>query len=362
MEKSLRTAALEDTPARAAVRKQNHIDICAHGDVESVAQRACPYFLAPEALPEFSPAEVDTARRFLGRQFSLPILITGMTGGVRDGQQINETLALAAERWNIPMGLGSQKLMIKDPASRKLFDVRKVAPRVFLIGNVGAVSFNYGVTVEDVLRMTHELELNACAVHLNALQEQIQPEGERDFSALVGHIESLCKRLPVPVIIKEVGSGMTADTCRRMFEAGAAAVDVGGHGGTSWSAIEGQRGNKLTSRLGELFRHWGISTSESVAECAPVLKAFGIVPEKHLIATGGIRDGAQVALMLAMGAHMCGVGLPFFRAVVNPAQGQSAEQALHDEIEFFARSLEIAMFCSGARRIDELSTRLRKRT
>lgn len=362
MEKTDRAAPLEDTPERAAARKQEHINLCAREDVESVAQNSARYFLAPEALPEISLSNIDTTQQFLNSTFSLPILITGMTGGVKDGQRINETLARAAERWNIPMGLGSQKLMIKDPSYQKLFDVRRVAPKVFLIGNVGAVSFNYGVKVDDVVRMSDTLGLNACAVHLNALQELIQPEGERDFSQLIDRIADLVRRLSVPVMVKEVGSGMTAETCRRLLEVGVLAVDVGGNGGTSWSAIEGLRGDLLTQRLGELFRNWGMSTAESVAECAPIFKSFGSVPARQLVATGGIRDGQQVALMLALGAQMCGVGLPFFRAIVSPVEGKSAEESLNEEIQFFARSLEIAMYCSGARRIGDLPLRLRKRT
>lgn len=361
MEKMSRSVPLEDTPERAAARKQSHIEICAREDVESSTLRANNYFLAPEAIPEFAAEKVDTRCSFLGRQFSLPVLITGMTGGVSDGQRINETLARAAQKWNIPMGLGSQKLMIKDPSYRRLFNVRSAAPSVFLIGNIGAVSFNYGISVSDVERMVSEMQLDACALHLNALQEQIQPEGERDFSGLLNHIEKLVKTLPVPVVIKEVGSGMTAETCRKLFEAGAAAVDVGGNGGTSWSVIEGRRGDRLTRRLGELFRNWGLSTTESLRECAPVAQAFGTVPARQLIATGGIRDGYQVALMLALGARMCGVGLPFFRAVVNPQDGLSAEDSLDEELKFFARSLETAMFCSGAQRIGDLPARLRRR-
>lgn len=361
MKHPFESADIQDTPDRAAERKQHHIDICRSQDVESRASGGADFFLAPEAMPEFSPETIDPKRKFLGRVFDWPFLITGMTGGVNEGQRINETLALLAERWNIPMGLGSQKLMLKDPSSRRLFDVRKVAPRVFLMGNIGASSFNYGVVLDDILRMTEQLELNACAVHLNGLQEQIQPEGERNFDQILPHIETLVRRLPVPVIVKEVGSGMTAETCRRLFSAGVAAVDVGGNGGTSWSVIEGKRGDALTHRLGELFRNWGLSTQESVRECVPVANAFGAAPARSVIATGGVRDGAQAAVLLALGAQMCGIGLPFFRAVVNPPAGVSPEDSLEQEMQFFTRSLRIAMYCSGAHKIDELSSRLRHR-
>ncbi|MFZ9520944.1 MAG: type 2 isopentenyl-diphosphate Delta-isomerase [Silvanigrellaceae bacterium] len=362
MEKTGRPATLEDTPERAAARKQSHIDICANAQVESVVQRPGGWFLAPEALPDFSPQEIETSQSFLGRKFSLPVLVTGMTGGVREGQRINEILACAAERWNIPMGLGSQKLMLKDPSCKKLFDVRAAAPGVFLIGNLGAVSFNYGIRVEDVVRMVDELQLNAFALHVNSLQEQVQPEGERNFGGLLEHVENLVRALPVPVMVKEVGSGMTASTCRRILATGVKAVDVGGHGGTSWGVIEGMRGNSMETRLGELFRNWGLSTEESIIECHPVASAFGLAPARQLVATGGVRDGLQVAILTALGAAMCGVGLPFFRSVVNPPSGMTSDESLDEEIGFFARSLEIAMYCSGSRTLQCLPARLRKRS
>lgn len=352
----------EDTPERAAERKQNHIDICRSENIESRAAAWDDFVLEPEALPEFSPNDVRTLQSFLGHQFSLPFLITGMTGGVRDGQRINEVLAVAAEKFNIPMGLGSQKLMLKDNSYRELFDVRKKAPRVFLIGNIGAVSFNYGVTTDQIASLVESLELNAFAVHLNVLQELIQPEGERDFSGLLPFIEKLVRQLPVPVIVKEVGSGMSAKTCRRLFDVGVSAVDVGGNGGTSWSVIEGIRGNHLTRRLGELFRNWGYSTLDSVRQCASLKGSSADLHQRALIGTGGVRNGHQAALLLASGADMCGIGLPLFRAVMNPRDSLSPEEALHEELEFFTRSLKIAMYCCGAQRISDLRARIQPRS
>jgi len=352
----------EDTPELAAERKQDHIDICRNRNVESVTAGWGRYCLEPEALPDFSPDEIFTDQSFLGHQFSLPFLITGMTGGVRDGQRINELLAAAAEKFNIPMGLGSQKLMIKDNSYRELFDVRKKSPRVFLIGNIGAVSFNYGITTDHIAALVDSLELNAFAVHLNLLQELIQPEGERNFSGLLPFIEKLVKQLPVPVVVKEVGSGMSASTFKRLLEVGVAAVDVGGHGGTSWSVIEGMRGRHLTARLGELFRNWGYSTLQSVRECSQMIGSGQQSSPPALIGTGGVRNGLHAALLIASGADMCGVGLPLFRAVTTPREGLQPEEALDEELEFFSRSLKIAMYCSGARELKDLRARIRPRS
>ena len=352
----------EDTPELAAGRKQDHIDICRSRDVESVTSVWEKYCLEPEALPDFSPDEISTNQDFLGQTFSLPFLITGMTGGVRDGQRINEVLAAAAEKFNIPMGLGSQKLMLKDNAYRELFDVRRKSPRVFLIGNIGAVSFNYGITTDQIASLVDSLELNAFAVHLNLLQELIQPEGERNFSRLLPYIETLVQQLPVPVVVKEVGSGMSAATCQRLFDVGVAAVDVGGRGGTSWSVIEGMRGRHSTARLGELFRNWGYSTLQSVQECSRLMANTLKSDRPALIGTGGVRNGLQAALLIGSGADMCGVGLPLFRAVTSPREGLEPVAALDEELEFFSRSLKIAMYCSGSRELKDLRARLRLRS
>lgn len=341
--------AIPDTPVQMKQRKDDHIAICMQQPVESQGTPFATCRLQPQALPEMDFQDVDLAQDFLGRMFSMPLLITGMTGGTKNGVQVNQALALAAQTYNIPMGLGSQKMMIKDRSFRPFFDVRTVAPKVFLIGNLGAVSLNYGVSVDDVRWLVDDLKLDAFALHLNALQECIQPEGERNFSDLLQKIEVLARLLPVPLIAKEVGSGLGAHTCRRLVDAGIRAIDVGGHGGTSWSVIEGYRGNALGQRLGELFRNWGLSTEESLAQCVRA------VPSGFpLIATGGMRDGLQVAKAVARGARMVGVGLPLFRAAVSPPAGQSAQEAVENELAFFQQSLKIALFCSGARCLNSL--------
>lgn len=359
-----------ETPEQAARRKNDHIRICTEAQVEGsnpLGNRAFSRVqFVPEALPEMSLEDVDTTVGFLGRTFAMPLLITGMTGGVERGQEINETLALAAQQFNIPMGLGSQKVMVGRPDFQSLFDVRKCCPGVFLIGNLGAMSFNYGLTLDDVKRLAGSLALDAFAFHLNALQETIQPEGERDFSDLLRPLERAVRELPIPVMVKEVGSGLSVATFRRLLDIGVKVVDVGGRGGTSWSAIEGLRGDDDTRRLGELFRDWGLSTESSLKECARENRRHGSPVE--IVATGGIRDGLQVAKAVALGAQMAGVGLPLFKAAVGGSpvtQGSSNQstggfEAVCRELAFFKRSLEISMFCSGARRLSDLSTRIRE--
>ncbi len=367
-----------DSPEKMAQRKNDHISICLTKDVESKAPNFDSVSLLPEALPNFKLADVQTEQSFLGKRFALPILITGMTGGVERGRYINEVLADAAQTFGIPLGLGSQKMMLVDPGFKQLFDVRRAAPKAFVIGNLGLSCFNYGVSVDDVARLVDELELGAMAFHVNALQEAIQPEGETDFTNLAGHLERVCRALPCPVMVKEVGSGMTAATVLQLARAGVSAIDVGGASGTSWGYIEGQRGGVLSQRLGEVFRNWGLSTPAALAQALMALgvsetpgmgelkplrdrevQSAGARKAPDLVATGGIRDGLQVAKAVASGATMVGIGLPFLKAVMAGGDdSQLAKKSVFDEIEFFAQGLRIAQFASGARSLDQLADRV----
>lgn len=336
-------------------RKSDHIAICSTQAVESDPIPFASVRLVPEALPEFNFQDVDTQATLFQKRFSLPLLITGMTGGIDHGQHINEVLALAAQQTRIPMGLGSMKMVLRYPESAKLFDVRKVAPDVFLIGNLGAHAFKYGVNFEDVLRLIERFSLNAFALHLNALQECIQPEGEQNFAEVLKDISAFKKKCPVPLMIKEVGSGLSRRSVQQLLECGVDAIDVGGSGGTSWGYIEGLRGTTLDARLGECFRNWGYSTEESLAECIAVKGNKNSSNQfPHIVATGGMRDGLQMAKAIACGADFVGVGLPLLKAAVSSSQREESLQKVLQEIEFFQRSFKIAMFCSGAKTIMDL--------
>lgn len=393
-------------------RKNDHIALCLEQDVESRAASFDLIGLEPEAVPEFALADVDPSVEFLGRRFDLPLLITGMTGGVDRGRLVNGRLARVAAAWGIPMGLGSLKMMVASPERRALFDVKREVPGVFLIGNLGLNGFNYGITADDVRRLVDELGLDAMAFHVNALQEAIQPEGESNFRDLLVHLQRLCRVLPCPVMVKEVGSGMSAATVLRLAQTGVAAIDVGGASGTSWGFIEGCRGSSGDRRLGEVFRNWGLSTVHSLAAAAdalgvhrrvasnvvatPVTDPVSRVQDRHvgdplqgaspsklkprepvasepaasggyrrlngqapaLVATGGIRNGLQVAKAVACGATMVGVGLPLLRAALS-SSSQDAEEVsgLNEELDFFARGLRIALFACGARSLADLPQR-----
>lgn len=326
-------------------RKQDHIRLCLEQDVQAQTTRAGfgRYAFIHEALPEISFDEVSTETEFLGRRFSAPILISSMTGGPHLGRTINRHLAEAAQRMNVPMGVGSQRITTERPESLESFLVRDVAPDVFLIGNLGAVQLNYGFDVENVRRLMDSIGANAMYLHLNPLQEVIQPEGDTNFKGLLSKIAEVCRGLGAPVLVKEVGNGIAPDTARRLADAGVSAIDVAGAGGTSWSRIEGQRSNDPLSRtLGELFGDWGLPTTEAVRRCRAEL------PGMPLVASGGVRSGLDIAKALALGADMAAMAIPFLEAATT-----STEQ-VQQVLERLVMELRVTMFCLGCRTIAEL--------
>lgn len=347
------TAAMRDILHR--VRKNQHIHICASQDVEASDRYTgfADVILRPSALPELAWSELDTSTHFLGRRFAAPVLITGMTGGVERGAEINLRLARAAAHHGLPMGVGSQRLALENPEHAAIFSVKKHVPGVFLIGNLGFAqlcSLPRAQAIEDCRRAVEMIEADALAIHVNAAQEIIQPEGDRDFRHAYAMIEAVRHALPCPLIIKEVGSGMDTSTVTRLAALGVAAIDIGGRGGTSWTYIEGARARAVsTQNLASSFRDWGIPTAVALLLARQILGRSTPSAQSQLIATGGIRDGHTVAKAVGLGADMVGLGLPLFRAALASDDGASL---LLDEILL---GLKTAMLCSGARTLRELS-------
>lgn len=353
--------ALVSAPAsRAALadllnvlRKSQHITICETQDVEASDRYTgfTDLVLLPRALPELAWKELDTSREFLGRRFTYPILITGMTGGLRRGAEINLRLARAAAQFDIPMGVGSQRIALENPDHAAIFAVKRQVPGVFLIGNLGAAQLigrSKAAALEWCKRAVEQIEADALALHVNVLQEVIQVEGDRDFRGLLERIEHVCRHLPVPVVVKEVGCGIDLETARCLVESGVRAIDVGGKGGTSWSLIEGERAaSGVTQTVGRTFRDWGIPTA-----CAALAlrKKF---PDLELVATGGIRDGLTVAKAAALGCRMAGIGLPLLRAAL------ASEDAPFDLLETLTRELKTAMIASGSAHLGDMTQHLR---
>jgi len=319
-------------------RKKEHLEICL--DTESVTSSSgtglSRYRFVHNALPELDIDEIDLSTMFLGKRLKAPILISSMTGGFDLARKVNRNLAAAAQALGLAMGVGSQRVAIEEPSAAASFQVRDVAPDILLFGNLGAVQLNYGYTVEHCRRAVSMIGADALILHLNVLQEAVQPEGNRNFKGLEQKIAAVCRDLEVPVIAKEVGNGISADAARRLERAGVRAIDVAGRGGTSWSAVEAQRAVKQGSRPDRAFADWGIPTEEALVSVRQAL------PEISLIASGGIRTGVDMAKSIALGADLAAFGQPLLAAAL-----ESSAQV----IEFIAgviHELKVSMLCVGA--------------
>ncbi len=321
-------------------RKGDHVRIVAE---DASMDRRKFYFdeirLTHRALPEISLTDVDPSVEFLGKKLSFPLLISSMPGG--SGKQletINRNLAEAAEAEGAAMGVGSQRILFDDPSAASSFDLRGVAPTTLLFANLGAVQLNYGLTVDQIRSAIDLLKADALILHLNSLQEAIQPEGDTDFSNVWKKMEQLFQTLETPVIVKEVGAGISKADAERLIKAGAKIIDVAGAGGTSWSRIEAARCDDPS--LGELFQDWGIPTPAALKALAPL--------DVTLIASGGIRTGIDMAKAMILGASLCGMARPF----LDPAM--ESVDAVRKVIQRIKKEFVTTMFLLGARTVDDL--------
>ncbi len=320
-------------------RKFDHIRINLEEDVQfqNVSTGLEKYRFIHRALPDLNLEEVDTAITLLGKRLTAPLLISSMTGGTPEAGEINHRLAEAAQEAQIGLGLGSQRTAIEDPTLADTYRVRDVAPDVLLLANLGAVQLNYGYGPDECRQAVEMVEADGLILHLNPLQEALQPEGNTRFAGLLPKIEAVCRALPIPVIVKEVGGGISEWVARRLRDAGVAAIEVAGAGGSSWSRVEMHRArNERQRRVAAAFADWGIPTAESL------LMALRGAPGLPIIASGGIRDGIQIAKSIALGAVACGVAGPFLRAAVE------STAAVLEGISVLVEQLRIAMFAVGA--------------
>jgi isopentenyl-diphosphate Delta-isomerase len=319
-------------------RKARHLDVCLDDDVASSLDAGWSAVrLRHEALPEIALADVDVSARFLGFRLRAPILISSMTGGTARAGDLNRRLAEGAEAAGIAMGLGSGRALIENPALLPTFDVRPVAPHAVLFANVGAVSLNYGIGVDAVRRMIADLQADGLFLHLNPLQEALQPGGDTNFRDLLPKIAALCAALEVPVVAKSVGSGISAGTAARLLDAGVAGIDTAAAGGTSWARVEGKRsGDDRREALAETFAGWGQPTAEAVRE---LRERF---PSLSLVASGGVRTGVDIARAIAIGADLCGLALPFLEAA------NTSRAAVDELVTALVEGLRIAMFATGS--------------
>jgi isopentenyl-diphosphate delta-isomerase len=341
-------AVSENQSIQTSGRKVEHLRICLNEDVQAkgISYGLESYRFIHQALPEIDLEEVDTSQSLFGRKIAAPILISSMTGGAEWANRINRTLAQAANKWGIPMGVGSQRAAIENPELAYSYRIRELAPDVPLIANLGAVQLNYGYSIGQCLEAVEMLEADALFLHLNALQEAVQPHGNTNFKGLLAKISEVCETLAkrnIPVIVKEVGNGLSGTVCRKLWEAGVRGLDVSGSGGTSWSEVERFRVEReVEKKAAGNFADWGIPTAQSI------LWARDACPEATIIGSGGIRNGVDVAKVLALGADLAGLALPFLKAA------EESIEAVDTVIEQLVRELRISMFCIGARTIQEL--------
>lgn len=318
-------------------RKADHIQINLEKDVRSALTSGLDklHFIH-EALPELNLDELDTAVTVFGKRLSAPILISSMTGGTDQAGVINRRLAEAAQEVRVAMGVGSQRTALEQPEEAVSFRVRRYAPDILLFANLGAVQLNHGYTVDHCRRAVDMIEADALYLHLNPLQEAVQEGGDTDFSGLAKRIADVCRGLDVPVIAKEVGWGVSERTARLLKDCGVAAIDVAGAGGTSWSQVEMHRtGEEFTRQLAATFVGWGIPTADSIRM---VRRA---TPDMLLFASGGLRDGLDIAKCIALGACLGGMAGPFLRAA-----SESDEQAV-ETLQLVKRQIQVTMFAAG---------------
>jgi isopentenyl-diphosphate Delta-isomerase len=341
-----------DADAGTQSRKAEHIRVNLREDVagKGIASGFDDYHFVHRALPEIALAEVDTSTELFGRRLAAPILISCMTGGTIEARRINRRLARVAQRAGFAMGLGSGRALLEHPELLDTFDVRPVAPDVLLFANLGAVQLNRGYGAGECRRLVDALRADALVLHLNALQEALQPEGDTCFGGLLERIGALCERLEHPVIVKEVGWGMAPDAVQALLGAGVAAVDVAGAGGTSWSEVERHRmAEPWRARVAAAFAGWGIPT----AEC--LRSARRVAGDARIFGSGGVRDGIDVAKAIALGADLVGIAGPFLRAAA--VSLDAAVELAHELVEV----LRVAMFAVGARTPAELRLERRLR-
>ncbi len=326
-------------------RKADHLRICLEDDVQfdRLTNGLDKYRFDHTCLPELNLAEVDLQTEFLGKTLKAPLLISSMTGGTEQAKKINSRLAVAAQKHGLAMGVGSQRIAVENPQVAHTFAMRSLAPDAMLFANLGAVQLNYTYGLDQCLRVVDILEADALILHLNPLQECIQPHGDTNFKGLLQKIEQLCQQISVPVIAKEVGNGISAKMTTRLIEAGVDAIDVAGAGGTSWAKVESERAEtSLQRRLGRTFADWGIPTADCIIQ---IRAQYTDLP---LIASGGLRNGLEVAKAIALGADLGGLAFPFLQAA------DESEATVDQLIELLIAELKTVLFCTGNANIAEL--------
>jgi isopentenyl-diphosphate delta-isomerase len=316
-------------------RKLEHLLLCANCDVEYKKSTGFEDIeLIHKALPEVNKEEIDISAKLFGKKMDAPLIISAITGGHPAATKVNRELAKAVDKKNIGMGVGSQRAAVENPELVSTYSVvRENAPDAVVIGNIGAPQIQYAEQAAGMIKA------DALAIHLNTLQEAIQPEGDIDARGYISSIEKASELIDMPIIAKETGAGISKEDAVTLEKAGVSAIDVAGSGGTSWAAVETYRAKD--SYMGNLYWDWGIPTAVSTIE---VCEAVNL----PVISSGGIRNGLEAAKALALGAEAVGIALPLLK------DAYMGHEAVIKRIEQFKESLKVAMFLVGASNIKEL--------
>ncbi len=329
-------------------RKADHIRLSLAERNQAIGESGLERIqLLHEALPDLSFSQISLATKSLNKKVATPFLVSSMTAGHGQSVNLNERLARACQQRGWRMGVGSQRRELKDAAAAQEWRaIRKAAPKVELFGNLGLAQVIVAKTSE-IQRLIGNLEASGMIIHLNALQECLQPEGTPQFRGGLKAIERLCAQLKVPVLIKETGCGFSRATLKRLRGTGVAAVDVSGFGGTHWGRIEGDRNSQddIRARVSQTLSHWGISTLDSV------LEAVDLKPDYEVWASGGVRSGLDAAKLLALGAETVGFAKPILEAALK------GEAELIHEMQVLEQELKTVLFCTGCKNIEQLQAR-----
>jgi len=335
-------------------RKREHLDVSLNHDVnfKKISSGFENYNFIHQALPEADLNKIDLSIEIFRKKLSLPLMISPLVGGIEETEEINKDLAKAASICGIAMGIGSQRAGLEDCKVEKSYMVRDVAPDILLFSNLGAVQLNYGFGIEECKKSIDMIGADGIIFHLNSIQEAFQSEGNHNFKNLYLKIEYMCKSLEKPVLIREVGFGISYDVAKKIIATGINGIDVGGAGGTSWIEIEKIRSkNEILRRVSESFSEWGIPTAESLMMVRKAVNERSLenpTGRTCIIASGGIRTGMDAAKAVALGADMVGIALPILKNI-----SVSIEQCV-DYIKEIETGMKIAMFGIGCSKISEL--------
>lgn len=329
-------------------RKKDHVDLTVANDTSyGLSTGFDRYNFRHNALPEVDFNKIDTQARFLGREFSFPLFISSMTGGYTDAGAVNAIIAEFCQDNNLPFGVGSQRIMLeREDAISSFSVVRDKAPDAFIASNIGGQQLIDGLHSEHLERMVDSIAADAIIVHLNPLQELMQPEGDRNFKGITEGIKQLVAQTSVPVIVKETGAGITGDVAERLLNIGVSVIDISGAGGTSWSKVENIRPSNEEPEV--IFNDWGVPTSQCLKEVSELRNSRDF----EIIASGGIRDGLDIAKALCLGADFTASAQPVIKAVVK--EGKEGLESLYQK---WVKQLKITLCLTGCEQVDQLSLR-----